>query len=217
MRSRRRRPTRCPSFLRFDGDGGVTIRPDRATIHFTTAGRGATLAEATNRASRAMRRVIAAMHAGHVARINMATDGAGSSKTPYGGYRAEQSLTVTVMKVGTTGKLVAAGYNAGATADYGPEFSSSARHSAEAHAIEAAVATARRKADAAATAAGLHVTGVVSVSETQLGYPYGDSVGFSAAKVAAPAALEVPIRRGSQKVNATVRVVFAYAAGTSSG
>ena len=120
-----------PSFLRFDGDGQDAIRPDRATIHFTTNGRGSTLIDATNQASRAMRRVIAAMHAGKVARINMQTDGANGSRTSSGDYEAEQNLTVTVMKVGTTGKLIAAGINAGATANYGPDFSSKARASAQ--------------------------------------------------------------------------------------
>ena len=144
-----------PSFLRFDGDGQDAIRPDRATIHFTTNGRGSTLIDATNQASRAMRRVIAAMHAGKVARINMQTDGANGSRTSSGDYEAEQNLTVTVMKVGTTGKLIAAGINAGATANYGPDFSSKARASAQSRAIQSAIASARRKADAAAAAAGL--------------------------------------------------------------
>ena len=202
-----------PSFLRFDGDGQDAIRPDRATIHFTTNGRGSTLIDATNQASRAMRRVIAAMHAGKVARINMQTDGANGSRTSSGDYEAEQNLTVTVMKVGTTGKLIAAGINAGATANYGPDFSSKARASAQSRAIQSAIASARRKADAAAAAAGLHVTGVISVSETQLGYAYPGGLAFSAAKAAAPRVLEVPIRRGSQQVSASLTVVFAYSAG----
>ncbi len=202
-----------PSFLRFDGQGGDSIRPDRATIHFTTTGRGSTLIDATNQASREMRRVIGAMHTGKVARINMQTDGANGSKTSSGSYIAEQNLTVTVMKVGTTGKLIAAGINAGAKANYGPDFSSGARNSAQTRAIQSAVASARRKAEAAAAAAGLHITGVVSVSEAQLGYPYTGGVSFAAAKAAVPAALEVPIRRGSQRVDASLTVVFSYAPG----
>jgi uncharacterized protein YggE len=204
-----------PSFFRFDGQGGDSIRPDRATIHFTTTGRGTTLVEATNQASREMRRVIAAMHTGDVARINMQTDGANGSKTSSGSYVAEQNLTVTVMKVGTTGKLIAAGITAGAKANYGPDFSSGARNSAQALAIRSAIANARRKAEAAAAAAGLHITAVISVSEAQLGYPYTGGLSFDAAKAAAPAALEVPIRRGSERVDASLTVVFAYARGAT--
>ena len=120
--------------------------------------------DATNQASKTMRAVIAAMHAGGVARINMVTDGANGYQTSTG-YHADQNLTVTVMKVGTTGKLTAAGLNAGATANYGPGFSSGARHAGQSQAIRSAVADARSKADAAAAAAGLHVTGVISVSK----------------------------------------------------
>ena len=124
-----------PSFLRFDGEGGVAIRPDRATINFTTSGEASTLVDATNQASKTMRAVIAAMHAGGVARINMVTDGANGYADARRRYHADQNLTVTVMKVGTTGKLTAAGLNAGATADYGPDFSSGARHAGQSQAI----------------------------------------------------------------------------------
>ncbi len=205
-----------PSFLRFQGSSSVAVRPDRAVIHFSTAGHGTTLIEATNDASKAMRRVLAAMTKGGVAKINMATDGGDGSKNHSTGlYDASQSLTVTVMKVGNTGKLITAGINAGATANYGPEFSAGMKNSAQGNAIKAAVANARRKADEAAHAAGLHVTSVVSVSEAQVGYQgYNSGATFAAAPTRSAAALEVPIRRGSQTVNAAVTVVFAYAAGS---
>lgn len=205
-----------PSFLRFDGEGGVAIRPDRATIHFTTTADAGTLVDATNQAGKTMRAVIAAMHAGGVARINMVTDGANGYQTSTG-YQADQNLTVTVMKVGTTGKLTAAGLTAGATANYGPDFSSGAKHAGQSQAIRSAVADARSKADAAAAAAGLHVTGVISVSEAHVAYGYPTYMGDTAAKAIAPRALEVPIRRGSQRVTANVTVVFSYATGAATG
>ena len=61
---------------------------------------------------------------------------------------------------------------------------------------------ARSKADAVAAAAGLHVTGVVSVNETQQ-QVYSDYGRLAAA--AAPQALRsevVPVRHGTQKVTA---------------
>ncbi len=205
-----------PGFLRFQGTAGVAIRPDRAVIHFTTTGRGTTLLGATHKASDRMHRVMTAMQAGGVARINMSTDGAGGSKDDATGiFTATQSLTVTVMKVGDTGKLIVAGIRSGASANYGPEFSAASRNTAQTRSIRSAVANARRKADAAAAAAGLHVTGVVSVSESpQASYAYGNAIFGALSDAKSPAGYQVPIRRGSQQVTANVTVVFAYAGGS---
>jgi uncharacterized protein YggE len=205
-----------PAFLRFDGQGGASVRPDRATIHFTTTGHGTSLVDATNEASKAMRRVMAAMAGGRVARINMATDGVSGFKgdPSDGGYVAEQDLTVTVMKVATTGKLIAAGISAGARATYGPGFSLSERQSVQARAIASAMNEARRKAEAAAAAAGLHVTGVVSVSESAPAY-FGSGVLYGASVAKSPEALDIPIRKGAQRVQADVVVVFSYGPGTA--
>jgi uncharacterized protein len=195
--------------VRFQGSGTVELRPDRASIHFTTSGRGASLAAATERASAAMRRVVAAMRAGGVAAADMTTDAVeGSPRPRAGGYRASQGLTVDVRRVSQTGALLSAGAAAGASSTYGPEFSLGDRRRGEGRALEAAVRDARARAAAAATAAGLRLTGVVSISDEGGGpiYAVGELARAGAVKAA------VPISPGRQEVSATVTVRFSVAA-----
>jgi hypothetical protein len=179
-------------------------------IHFSTTGRAGTLSEATNEASAGMSRVLVAMREMGVKKHDTQTDGVSGYKDDQTGlYQAEQDLTVTVTHIDRTGKLLAAGIRAGAQATYGPEFSTADQHAGQASAVRAAVQNARAQADAAAAAAGMQVTGVISISETQPFQPfYGDATAF-AAKATSPVAA-VPVRVGKQRQTATVSVVFSY-------
>jgi hypothetical protein len=199
-----------PKYLRFNGTGTVSVTPDQATIHFSTTGRAGTLSEATNEASAGMSRVLVAMREMGVKKHDTQTDGVSGYKDDQTGlYQAEQDLTVTVTHIDRTGKLLAAGIRAGAQATYGPEFSTADQHAGQASAVRAAVQNARAQADAAAAAAGMQVTGVISISETQPFQPfYGDATAF-AAKATSPVAA-VPVRVGKQRQTATVSVVFSY-------
>jgi uncharacterized protein len=198
-----------PAFLRFSGTGSASVVPDRATIDFTTDDRAGSLAQATNITSARMARVMAAMKAHGVARADMRTEDVSGSHNPKGGYRAQQSLAVTVTDISRTGLLLAAGIHAGAQATYGPDFSAADQKAGLARALQAAVRNARAKADVAAEAAGLRVTGVVSVSEEGSPEPY------YVPAYAAPARLDqvqtIPIKRGTQRRSASVTVVFSYA------
>ena len=196
-------------FMRFTGSGDVSMHPDRGTISFSTHGTGATLAEAQDAAGGTMRVLIRRLRADGVARSDMRTDGvSGGARPRYGDFTADQSLTVTVRDLSKTGRLLADGAAAGAQSDYGVDFSIGNQHHAYDDALRAAIADARSKADAAAAAAGLHVSGVVSVDESSQQPFYGADLGV--VREAAPAA--VPIKRGMQQVSAQVTVVFSYAA-----
>ena len=200
-------------FMRFSGSGKVTMRPDRGTISFATHGTGSTLVLAQDQASQAMRSLIHRLRADGVARTDMQTDGVSGSARPssLGGFAADQSLSVTVRDLSKTGRLLADGTAAGAHSVYGVDFSISNQHKAYDDALRSAIGDARSKADAAAAAAGLHVSGVVSVDESQAQtYPY-----YAQDAIAAPTALRavtVPVKRGVQQVSAQVTVVFSYAA-----
>jgi len=63
------------------------------------------------------------------------------------------------------------------------------------------------KVDVVVAAAGLHVSGVVSVDESQQQPFYDRALSYAPDAVKAVA---VPIRRGTQKVSAQVTVVFSY-------
>jgi len=195
--------------LHVTGTGKVTVRPDRATISFTTAGRGATLAAAQDQASAAMVKVMAAMRAGGVSRDDMqTTDVSGGRARKHGGFGAHQSLTVTVHDAGSAGALVTAGVAAGADSSSGPEFEVGDTHGAYDQALAAAVKQARSQADAIASAAGVHITGIVSVDETN-GYQPAVYAADTLSAAGAAAGLAVPTQRGTREVTASVAVVFA--------
>ena len=155
-------------FMRFTGSGTTTMRPDRGTISFSTHGIGDTLLLAQNQASQAMRSLIAQLHADGVPGIEMQTDGvSGYKRQSLSGYAADQGLTVTVREVSKIGKLLADGAAAGAQSNSGVDFSTTDQRRAYNQALSVAIGDARSKADVVAAAAGLHVSGVVSVDETQ--------------------------------------------------
>jgi uncharacterized protein len=196
-------------YMRFTGSGDVTMRPDRGTISFSAHGTGATLAAAQDAASSTMRALIRKLRAGGVARSDMRTDGiSGGARPRYGDFVADQRVTVTVRDLSQAGRLLADGATAGARSDYGVDFSIGNQHHAYDAAIRAAIADARAKADAAAAAAGLHMSGVVSVDESP-GQPYYAPEAALGRVAAAPSA--VPVKRGTQRVSAQVTVVFSYA------
>jgi uncharacterized protein len=196
-------------FMRFSGSGTTTMRPDQGTISFSTHGVGNTLLDAQNQASQAMQSLITKLHADGVPGIEMQTNGVeGYKRQGLSGYAADQSLTVTVRQVSKIGKLLADGAAAGAQSSSGIDFSTNEKRRSYNDALRAAIGDARAKAEAVAAAAGLHVSGVVSVDETQASQPYY-GVQFAAEK-AAPSAVNVPIKRGTQQVSAQVTVVFAY-------
>jgi hypothetical protein len=198
-------------FMRFTGSGDVTMHPDRGTISFSTHGTGATLAAAQVAASRTMNLLIAKLRSDGVARSDMRTDGvSGGARPRNGDFAADQSLTVTVRDLSKTGRYLADGAATGAQSDYGVDFSIGNQHHAYDEALRAAIADARSKADAAAAAAGLHVSGVVSVEESQQQQFYAGDLSY--ARAAAIPGPSVPIRRGTQKVSAQVTVVFSYTA-----
>ncbi len=199
------------TFIRFTGTGTATVRPDEATIYLSTSGRGASLADATNAASAAMRRVMAAMRRDGVQPADLQTSQAGGGHDAHGAdpWLARQSLTVTVHQASHTGRLMADAIAAGATATSGPDFSQSNQEAGRAQALAKAVANARTEADAAAGAAGLRITGVRSITESSGGYPiYGAALAQGVKSPVTP----VPVQPGSQQVSATVTVTFSVAA-----
>jgi uncharacterized protein YggE len=195
-----------PAFLRFTGTGTVDVKPDQATIYISTSGTGMSLGAATDQASAGMRKVIAAMRKDGIRSSDMQTTNAGGGQQNQGGdpWQAEQDMTVTVRDASKTGRLIRDAIAAGATATQGPNFSVSSQQEGRAEAIGRAVADARSQAQAAASAAGMQLGGVISIASADQTYPvYADGAMSSAS--GAP----VPIQRGTQQVTASLTVTFA--------
>jgi uncharacterized protein YggE len=207
---------RTPSALHVTGSATVHVRPDRAVITFSVIGRGRSLAGAERVANAKMSSLLAVMSAKGVARRDMQTQNQNVSRVDgTGHFIAYQSLQVTVRHVLEAGKLISAGVATGAAHDSeGPVYSLESQQSAEDEALAAAVKQARSRADAIAAAAGLHITGVVSIQQTQQPQPYypGPIYSNAAGVVAAKDALApMPTRPGRQEVSASVTVVYGYA------
>ena len=199
--------TASRSGLHVTGSGKVTVKPDQATISFTTTGRAATLTAAQDQASRDMTRVIAAMREGGVGADDLQTSDVSGDRARKGGYVARQSLTVTVRDASRAGALVSAGVAAGADSSYGPEFQVGDTHAAYDQALAAAVKQARARADAIAAAAGVHITGIVSIDQND-GYQPQVYAADSLAAVKQPGPVAVPTQQGTREVTASVAVVF---------
>jgi len=125
---------------------------------------------------------------------------------PTGSKKRRRFLFVPILLVACTALFIIGG----AQATYGPDFSTADQKAGLVRALQAAVRNARAKAEVAASAAGLRVTGVVSVSEDGSPEPYYGPV------YAAPAAFgeqvrTISIKRGTQRRSSTVTVVFSYA------
>jgi uncharacterized protein YggE len=185
------RATSAPSGNALHVTGAATVdlkrRSGRDLVHHARP-RGRRWRPAQNHASRAMRAVIAARTARGVAGRDMQTH--------------HQYAT-------RAGRHVA-GVRAGAHSSEGPVFSLASTQRGYRAALTAAVKQARSQAAAMAAAAGLRITGVVSIQEDQndryavYGAASGDAL--APARVVA-----VPTRPGRSQVSASVTAVFADA------
>jgi uncharacterized protein YggE len=207
-------PSATSSVLHVTGASTVHVRPDRALITFSVRGGGHSLAAAERTASRKMNRLLGAMTADGVMRRDLQTQDQNASAAGGGHYIAYQQLNVTVRHVLAVGKLVSDGVATGAARDSeGPVYSLTSEQSAYREALAAAIKQARARADAIAGAAGLHVTGVVSIQQVRQPQPvpYPGVVYGAAADTAVDRMIALPARPGRRDVSASLTVVYAYA------
>jgi uncharacterized protein YggE len=97
---------------------------------------------------------------------------------PVTSYRGSSTLTVQVQDINRVAPLLDAAVQAGASAVQGLSFGLRDDTPQRRQALEAAIADARPRAEAAARAAGLTVTGVRAVVEQPINPPRGGAGGF---------------------------------------
>jgi len=129
------------------------------------------------------------------------------------GYRASNTVTVTVRDLSRVGNVIDAATNAGANKVNGVSFELSDEKSSEVYkeALTKAVSDGADKARTIADAADTGALTLKSVSESGTYYPqpyYMDFAGAAEAKAAAPT---TPVSPGEQKVQATVSMVYTFA------
>jgi uncharacterized protein YggE len=123
------------------------------------------------------------------------------------GYRAQNSVTVTVATAEQVGKVLSAAVEAGANIVSGPVWKLSDDTAAVAAALKKAVANARTKAEALAEAQGVKVGDVVMINESSVQVPVYPIYAYSDAMKAGGVA-DTPISAASLDVGAAVTITY---------
>ena len=200
------------------GDATVTSPPDEAVIVLTVENDSATATAAMDTTSTQSNDLLlklksvgvedAAIQTSSVTLYPLRTYDPNSGKESLSGYRAQNSVKVTLKDAATVAKVLAAAVETGVTNVSGPDWRLRDDSQAVTDALKQAVAHARAKADALASAAGVSVGDVISMSEGSVQVPvpiFGVSGGAAtdSAKVAQPA-----VSAGTLDVTATVSITY---------
>jgi uncharacterized protein YggE len=125
------------------------------------------------------------------------------------GFQMSNSVAVTIRDLTKLGDAIDNSLAAGATSLDGVDFRVEDQTGAEAQARQAAMAEAKSKAQTLATAAGITIGGVASISETSAPIPYPIMYGAAAPAAAVDGSkVATPIQAGTTDVTITVNVVY---------
>lgn len=153
------------------GNGSAAIAPDKAviTLGVTTTSKTAQLAQAEN--AQTANQVMAALNGLGIyskdiqTQYNLRPVFEQNNYNKIIGYRADNTMTVTVNNIDMTGKVIDAALTSGAAKVNGISYGLKDETVATSAALQAAVADARHKADIIARALGVEIVGVQHVSE----------------------------------------------------
>jgi len=193
------------------GSGSVSVVPDEATVNLGVTAQAQDAAAAMSQDSQRMATLVAALAQAGVATRDIRTSGLDLSPqyqngpgVPSGkivGFTATNTVEATVHDTAQLGTIIDAALRAGANDIQGVDFAVSNPAAARRQAYQAAVADAQASAAAIASAAGLQIVGIQSISEAST-----CCVGPVFAAAAAPAA--TPVFGGQQTEQVSLQVVF---------
>jgi uncharacterized protein len=195
------------STITVTGNGTVDAVPNQASFNFGVTTNGSTAAEALSRNSSQARAIIDALQKAGIGSSDIQTTQVSlwpqtsSNGTRITGYQASNSVQVTAA-LGKAGALVDAAVRAGANNVEGPSLDTADKSALYGQALKRALAQAKQKAQAIASATGLTLGAAVKVREGGAPTPvvYGEAL---AAKATA-----VPIEAGTQNIQASVTVTY---------
>jgi hypothetical protein len=194
------------------GTGTVEAVPNRAEVSFGVVTDASTARDALAANAAQARRVAAALRSAGVEErdiqtqqvsINPMFDEGGRQVT---GYQARNTVLARIRALDRAGAVIDAAVAAGANEVYGPSMSVADRSALERGALQDAMADARGRAQALATAAGVSLGRVLTVVEGGGGMPPPMPYAALAERTAADSA---PISPGTQELGAVVTVTFA--------
>jgi uncharacterized protein len=198
------------------GYGEVSAAPDEAVITVSVQNDAADAPQALDQNSKTMAAVIARLKAEGIQDAMIETANVsvlpnttydpqtGEQKTQ--GYRAQNTATVTLKDLSLVAKVFAASIEAGANNVSGPVWKLSENNDATRQSLEKAVAAARSKAEALASAAGVKVGDVLTINESSSPtYPvmYESTKGAADSQVATP-----PVNPMNVQVSSSVTITY---------
>jgi uncharacterized protein YggE len=189
------------------GDGAATVTPDMATITLGVETKGGDAQAALHSNATKMTAVIAAIKAQGVPDNKIQTSNLSLYQDSQSDiYVADNNVTVEVDAINNVGQVIDAAVDAGANNSWGISFGLKDQSGARAQALQAAVADARKHADAIATGLGVSVSGVGSASEVS----YDNPIRFGAAPAPGAVGVSTPVQAGELQITATVQVVYTF-------
>lgn len=194
------------------GNGVIRVKPDEATLTAGVQSRGTTAEDAQSQNNATMQKVVDAIKAAGIPDANVRTSGISlypiyADNQVVTGYSASNNVVVVVDQMSQVGAVLDAATKAGANVESSVQFGLKDDSAAKGQALQAAAADAKAKANALASALGLQITSIESVSEGSVSTPV-----FVAPRAAAAAqsAASVPVQPGEMDVTAQVTIVFGY-------
>jgi len=214
-------PTGSPSgehVIAVTGTGKITVKPDVADISLGVQAQRDSAKAARDDAANVMNAVLAALHNLGIADDQIQTSTLNlspvydynSSSPTITGYQVTNIVNVHVTDISKVADVIDNSVAAGATTVNSVAFDVADRAAAENQARDAAVKDARSHADALATAAGVTITGVQSISETSYSAPYpwyGVADGAKGSPAGTPS-VPTPVQPGTQDI--TIMVTVSY-------
>ena len=196
------------------GQGRADVAPDMAVVNIgiVTTGKTAQLAQAEN--ARVASDVTAALGQLGIFSKDIQTHYTMSPVYEKGdyrkavGYRANNTVTVTVHDVAKAGQVIDAALSSGATDVNGLSFGLKDAKSVRNTALQMAVQDARSKADAIAAALGVKIVGIQNVKEDGGNFARYEVANARLAKLDGAAMADTPVNAGTVEVNAEVHIDF---------
>ncbi len=200
------------------GQATVTSPPDEAVVVLTVENDAANATDAMNATSVQGQQMLdrlksdgipdSAIQTSNITLYPVRTYDPTTGKETLTGYRAQNSVKVTLKDAPTVAKVLAAGVETGATLVSGPDWRLKDDSQAVNNALTQAVANARKKAETLAASAGGSLGEVLVMSEGTVQVPvspiYQGAGAMDSSKVVEP-----PVSSGSLDVTATVAVTYA--------
>ena len=203
-----------PAVISVSGQGRADVAPDMAVVNIgiVTTGKTAQLAQAEN--ARVASDVTAALGQLGIFSKDIQTHYTMSPVYEKGdyrkavGYRANNTVTVTVNDVAKAGQVIDAALSSGATDVNGLRFGLKDAKSVRNTALQMAVQDARSKADAIAAALGVKIVGIQNVKEDGGNFARYEVANARLAKLDGAAMADTPVSAGTVEVNADVHIDF---------